>query len=173
MHANRGVRPGSTATGGLWRKWRRQSRRRAATGRRYAGRRATRRRKAAARPTAARRAQRGSAEPRMGGTHNEPNCGQGGANCAVPEVPEGDRRAPQGTDRAPLPPAQSTAWRTRSGQGGLGGSARRARAGGRGAGPQERKFRGWAHGGFLGARPLLDVDRRLQAEFVAPNRKNS
>ena len=97
---------------------------------------------ATARPMAARRALRGRRAAEWVGRRQQLTAGREALIAPYPRTPA--QPAPQGTDRAPLPPAQSTAPRTRSGHGGMGGARPRARAGGRGAGPRQRHFRGWA-----------------------------
>ena len=97
---------------------------------------------ATARPMAARRALRGRRAAEWAGRRQRLTAGREALIAPYPRTPA--QPAPQGTDRAPLPPAQSTAPRTRSGHGGMGGARPRARAGGRGASPRQRHFRGWA-----------------------------
>ena len=97
---------------------------------------------ATARPMAARRALRGRRAAEWAGRRQQLTAGREALIAPYPRTPA--QPAPQGTDRAPLPPAQSTAPRTRSGHGGMGGARPRARAGGRGASPRQRQYRGRA-----------------------------
>lgn len=113
---------------------------------------------ATARPMAARRALRGRRAAEWAGRRQQLTAGREALIAPYPRTPA--QPAPQGTDRAPLPPAQSTAPRTRSGHGGMGGARPRARAGGRGAGPRQRHFRGWAVyrcWGFSSPSPSLPI----------------
>ena len=88
---------------------------------------------ATARPMAARRALRGRRAAEWAGRRQQLTAGREALFAPYPRTPA--QPAPQGTDRAPLPPAQSTAPRERSEPGGWG---ERAHARVRGEGGRAR-----------------------------------
>ena len=116
-----------------------------------------------ARPIYRRRPPRGSCEAGRVGGITPRTAGREAQNCAVPEDA---RRAPQGTDRAPLPPAPiSSRIAERSEMGGWGERATRA-CGGKGGGPAVTAVTGVGPLRLLGALPSpVASDRRLGSAF--------
>lgn len=115
---------------------------------------------ATARPMAARRAMRGRRAAGWVGRRQRLTAGREALIAPYPRTPA--QPAPQGTDRAPLPPAQSTAPRERSEPGGWG---ERAHARVRGEGGRARSNGSIAGGPYTavgGASPSpVAADRRL------------
>ena len=117
---------------------------------------------ATARPMAARRALRGRRAAEWVGRRQQLTAGREALIAPYPRTPA--QPAPQGTDRAPLPPAQSTALRERSEPGGWG---ERAHARGRGEGGRAR-----GNGTFAGG-PYTAVGGAFPSPFAADRRRQN